>query len=146
MADRGWKSEGREKKSILSFRDLDVYQSARKQSWRLFELTKRFPRDERFSLIDQVRRSSRAVGAMIAEAWASRRYEALFVNKLYQAMGEAHETQSWLDAALDCKYINAETHRDLDHEWQHIGAMLRRMIEKSSTFCVQPKKEDVKPG
>ena len=65
-------------------------------------------------------------------------YEALFVNKLYQAMGEAHETQSWLDAAQDCRYLDAETYRNLDNEWQHIGAMLRRMIEKSETFCIPP--------
>jgi four helix bundle protein len=120
--------------AIQSFRDLDVYRAARDQARRLFELTKTFPREERYSLIDQVRRSSRAVGALVAEAWAFRRYEAAFVNKLHQAMGEANETQSWLDSALDCDYITAEVPGDLDGNWQRIGGMLRRMAERAESF------------
>jgi four helix bundle protein len=121
--------------AVEGFRDLDTYQKARRQSRRIFKLTRRFPKEERYSLTDQIRRSSRAVGALIAEAWARRRYEAAFVNTLNQALGEAMETQSWLDAALDCGYITGETHETLDTEWQRIGGKLRRMIQQSEQFC-----------
>ena len=86
-------------------------------------------------MIDQIRRSSRAVNAMIAEGWARRRYPPAFVNKTNEALGEAMETQAWLDHALACSYISAERHRELDEAWQHIGAMLNRMIEKQADFC-----------
>jgi four helix bundle protein len=120
---------------VQQFRELDTYQKTRRQSSRIFELSRRFPKEETYSLTDQIRRSSRAVGALIAEAWARRRYEAAFVNKLNQALGEAMETQSWLDAALDWGYIEADTHERLDREWQHIGGKLRRMIQQSERFC-----------
>ena len=90
---------------IKSFRDLDVYRLAREQAKRIFVLSKIFPVEERFSLTDQIRRSSRAVNAMIAEAWARRRYQAAFINKINEALGEAMETQAWLDHALLCGYI-----------------------------------------
>ena len=89
--------------SIRSFRDLDVYTQARQQAKNVFVVIKSFPREERYSLTDQIRRSSRAVNAMIAEAWARRMYPAAFVNKIDEAMGEAMETQAWLDHALDCR-------------------------------------------
>ena len=117
--------------TIQSFRDLDTYQKAR----RIFDVTSRFPKEETYALTDQIRRSSRAVGALLAEAWARRRYEAAFIDKLNQAMGEAMETQSWLDAARDCGYIDVETHEKLDQEWQHIGGKLNRMIQRSDRFC-----------
>jgi four helix bundle protein len=120
---------------IRSFRDLDVYQNARRLSRDVFQLTRSFPNEERYSLTDQIRRSSRAVGAMIAEAWARRRYQAAFVNKLNEALGEAMETQAWLDHALDCGYITQQQFDDLDQRAQHIGGMLNRMIDKADTFC-----------
>jgi four helix bundle protein len=120
---------------IRSFRDLNVYQKARVEAKNIFELTKSFPNEERFSLTDQVRRSSRAVNAMIAEAWAKRRYEAAFISKINDALGEAMETQSWLDHALDCAYISASQFAQLDAEWQHIGGMLNRMMERAAEFC-----------
>lgn len=80
---------------IRSFRDLKVYQAARGEARRVFETTQAFPPEEKFSLTDQIRRSSRAVNAMIAEAWARRRYQAAFVNKINEALGEAMETQAW---------------------------------------------------
>ncbi|MFB6272956.1 MAG: four helix bundle protein [Salinibacter sp.] len=104
-----------------SFRDLETYQKARQQSQYIFRLTQEFPKEETYSLTDQIRRSSRAVCALLAEAWARRPYEAAFVNKLNQALAEAMETQSWLDAAHDCGYIEAETHDTLDTEWERIG-------------------------
>ena len=72
---------------------------------------------------------------MIAEAWARRRYEAAFVNKLNEALGEAMETQAWLDHARECGYINRDLHLELDQAWQYIGAMLNKMIQKADIFC-----------
>ena len=120
---------------IRSSQDLNVYQKARDEAKAIFELTNSFPREERYSLTDQVRRSSRAVNAMIAEAWAKRRYEAAFVSKINDALGEAMETQSWLDHALDCHYLDASQFAKLDSEWQHIGGMLTRMTDRASDFC-----------
>ena len=120
---------------IRSFRDLKVYQQSRVESQRIFKMTQTFPRDERYSLTDQIRRSSRAVKSMIAEAWAHRRYPASFVSKLTDALGEATETQSWLDDALDCGYINAPQHRDHDEAWQSLGGMINNTIERADDFC-----------
>jgi four helix bundle protein len=120
---------------IRGFRDLEVYQRSKREAKSVFLATKRFPRDERFSLTDQVRRSSRATGSMIAEAWARRRYPAAFISKLTEALGEAMETQAWLDHALECEYLTEEEHMSLDGAWQEIGAMLNGMIEKTDAFC-----------
>ena len=120
---------------IRGFRDLEVYQRSKREAKRLFVVSKRFPRDERFSLTDQVRRSSRATGSMIAEAWARRRYRAAFISKLTEAFGEAMETQAWLDHALECGFITATEFTDLDSGWQEVGAMINGMIDKTDTFC-----------
>jgi four helix bundle protein len=120
---------------IRSFRDLDVYRLGREQAKRIFQVTKTFPKEETYSLTDQIRRSSRAVNALIAEGWGRRRYVAAFVNKMDEALAEAMETQAWLDHALDSVYINPPLHRELDDAWQHIGAMLNRIIERADTFC-----------
>src|SRR5215471_13088071 len=106
---------------IKSFRDLDVYVVAREQAKKIFIVSKSFPKVERFSLTDQIRRSSRAVNAMLAESWARRRYPASFINKINEALGETMETQSWLDQALECEYIDVDQHRELDAAWQRIG-------------------------
>jgi four helix bundle protein len=120
---------------INSFRDLNVYKTARAQSRMIFKITQTFPSEERFSLTDQIRRSSRAVNAMIAEAWARRPYVASFSHKINEALGEAMETQAWLDHCLDCDYITAAQHRQFDSAWQSIGAMLYRMMERAESFC-----------
>lgn len=120
---------------IRSFRDLEVYQRARVEAQRVFKLSHIFPREERFSLTDQIRRSARAVKSMIAEAWAHRRYPASFVSKLTDALGEATETQSWVDDAWDCGYITAAQHRKHDDAWQAVGGMLNNTIEKADDFC-----------
>lgn len=120
---------------VKSFRDLRVYQVALEQAKKVFIISKNFPKEETYSLTDQIRRSSRAVNAMIAEAWARRRYQAAFINKLNEALGEAMETQAWLDHARECDYINLDKHRELDEAWQYIGAMLNRMIRKADIFC-----------
>jgi four helix bundle protein len=124
---------------IQSFRNLDVYKLGREQAKRVFLVSKSFPKEETYSLTSQIRRSSRAVNALIAEAWGRRRYIAAFVNKMDEALAEAMETQAWLDHALDCAYINETLHRELDDAWQHIGAMLNRIIERADTFCSRAK-------
>jgi four helix bundle protein len=116
---------------IKSFRDLIVYQAARSEGLRIFKITKKFPSEETYSLIDQIRRSSRAVNAMIAEGWARRRYKAVFINKINEAM----ETQAWLDRALACEYLSDTEFKSLDTKWQEIGAMLNGMIGKADSFC-----------
>lgn len=125
-----------------SFRDLNVYKLARESALRVFDLTKQFPKEERFSLTDQIRRSSRAVGAIIAEAWARRSYKAAFINKLNEALGEALETQSWLDASFDCKYATEDECRSLNMNYDHIGGMLRRMTDRADDFCRFPAATD----
>src|SRR5437763_16252775 len=121
--------------TVKSFRDLNVYQLARESARRVFQLTKTFPAEERYALTDQIRRSWRAVKAMIAEAWARRRYKAAFINKIDEALGEANETQSWLDDALDDGYVLKEDFHELNDRYQAIGGMLSRMIDRADDFC-----------
>ena len=118
-----------------SFRDLKTYQLGRQGTRRIFEISKGFPKEERYSLTDQVRRSSRAVKAILAEGWARRRYKPVFVNKLSEALGEATETQSWLDDALDTGYIDQETFNELDQLYQNVGGKLNTMIARADDFC-----------
>ena len=122
-------------KIARSFRDLNVYQMAREAAQKIHEFSRRLPVDERYALSDQIRRSSRAVKAMIAEAWARRRYKAVFVNKLDEALGEATETQSWLDDAADAKYLPAEEFTAFDSQYDSITRMLSRMIDRADDFC-----------
>lgn len=120
---------------IRSFRDLNVYQNARIEARSIFQLSQSFPREGRFSLTDQIRRSSREVKSMIAEAWGHRRYRASFVSKLTDALGETTETQSWLDDALDCGYISEAQHHQHDVSWQSLGGMINNTIERADDFC-----------
>jgi four helix bundle protein len=120
---------------IRSFRDLRAYQQARSEANRVFEVTKTFPKEEKISLTDQIRRSSRAVKSMIAEAWGHRRYPASFISTLTDAIGEANETQSWLDDALDYGYIQPAQHQEFISAWQSIGGMIANMIVKADDFC-----------
>ena len=117
------------------FRDLIVYQKARAAAQEIFELTNRFPRDEKFSLTDQIRRSSRSVGAQIAEAWAKRRYEAHFISKLTDADGDQMETQHWLETALDCKYLFREEANTFLQKYAELGRLLGGMMAKAELFC-----------
>src|SRR2546429_8562894 len=100
-----------------SFRDLTVYQKADEVAKKIFVLSRKFPPAERYSLTDQIRRSSRAVKAMIAEAWGRRRYKAVFINKLDEALGEATETQSWLDDILSSEYLSAAEFNVLNSQY-----------------------------
>ena len=118
-----------------SFRDLKVYQAAREAARSVFEVSRNFPPEERYSLIDQIRRSSRAIKAMIAEAWARRRYKAAFVNKINEALGEAYESQSWLDDALDSRYLSRQAFEEIDKRYDAIGGMLSRIMDRAGDFC-----------
>jgi len=115
--------------------DLEVYKLALELQRRIFEITKTFPREEMFSLTDQVRRSSRSVGANIREAWAKRRYPAHFVSKLSDSDGESEETIHWLLSALDCKYIEQAIKEELVGEYRHVSGMLNKMMDNSDSWC-----------
>jgi four helix bundle protein len=121
-----------------SFKDLIVYHKARATAKRVFGFTKRFPKEEMYSLTDQVRRSSRSVGAQIAEAWAKRRYEKHFVSKLTDADGEQQETQHWIESAADCGYLTQEEVGSLNSDLAEIGRMLNSMMDKAASFCGEP--------
>ena len=118
-----------------SFRDLKVYQKARKLSREIFAVTKTFPKEEMYSLTDQIRRSSRSIGANIAEAWAKRRYEKHFVSKLTDSAGEQQETQHWIGVAFDCGYISETQGREFVDKCLEVGRMLGGMISKAELFC-----------
>jgi len=118
-----------------SFRDLIVYKKARAVAKKIFELSKEFPKEELYSLTDQVRRSSRSIGAQIAEAWAKRRYERHFVSKLSDADGEQLETQHWIETAEDCGYITSSKAVEINDELSEIGRMLNSMMSKADKFC-----------
>jgi four helix bundle protein len=118
-----------------SFKDLRVYQKAREASGAVFKLSKAFPREEIYSLTDQIRRASRSVGAQIAEAWGKRRYEKHFVSKLTDADAEQMETQHWVGEASDCGYLSAADATQLNSGLEEIGRMLNSMIEKADSFC-----------
>ena len=120
---------------VNSFRDLIVYRKARELSWIIFQLTERFPKKEHYSLTDQIRRSSRSVGAQIAEAWAKRQYEKHFLSKLTDADGEQQETQHWIETAHDCKYIAQEEAQQLLEQCSEIGRLLGGMMAKAEQFC-----------
>ena len=120
-----------------SFRDLLVYQKAKAVSRRIFELSKAFPKEETYSLTDQIRRASRSIGAQIAEAWAKRRYERHFVSKLTDADAEQMETQHWVDEAYDCQYVDPKQAEELTEELMQIGRMLNSMMDKANLFCAQ---------
>lgn len=116
-----------------SVRELDVYKLAFKTAMEIFE--KSFPKEEKYSLTDQIRRSSRSVCANLAEGWRKRRYKAVFINKLSDASQEAAETQAWLEFALACNYIDQEIFKKLDGQYEHIFAMLITMERKADKFC-----------
>jgi four helix bundle protein len=133
-------SEGRRKdkdkvNKIRSVRDLKVYRKAFDIAMEIFELTKKFPKEETYSLTDQIRRASRSVCSNISEGWRKRRYKAVFLNKLTDSGQEAAETQTWLEFSLHCKYIDEETFKRLDDGYEHVFAMLSSMEKKADTFC-----------
>ena len=122
---------------INSAKDLDVYKKAYALSMDIFHLSKSWPAEEKYSLTDQVRRSSRSVCSNLREAWAKRRYEAHFISKLSDCDGENSETDTWLDYARDCGYISSEKHDELSTEVSEVGKMLGSMLYKPDPFLIK---------
>jgi four helix bundle protein len=131
-----------ELKHAESFHDLIVYQKSRQLQREIFRITKSFPKEEIYSLTDQIRRSSRSVGENISEAWAKRRYEKHFISKLTDSDGEQMEIQHWIETALDCNYIDQVTRKQLLDTCLEIGRMLGGMMAKAGLFCGDPKAID----
>jgi four helix bundle protein len=122
---------------IKSAKDLIVYQKAYDLAMRIFYTSKSFPKEEQYSLTDQIRRSSRSVCSNLREAWAKRRYEAHFVSKLTDADGENGETETWLDFAYDCGYLPERDHALFAKKCHEVGAMLGSVINDPSSFILK---------
>lgn len=120
---------------VNSFTELEVYKLARKLQNEIYRMTQSFPKEEMFSLTDQIRRSSRSVGAQIAEAWAKRRYKKHFVSKLTDSDGEQLETQHWILTALDSGLWDNEAAQKLLDKYMIVGRQLWTMINKADDFC-----------
>ena len=127
------------RKKIVTHRDLEVYEKAFDTAMRVFELTKSFPQDERYSLTDQIRRSSRSVCANLAEAWRKRRYENAFISKLSDAEAEAAETQVWLEFAVKCEYVSREGPAEMYVTYDEIIATIVGMITHASSWTIGEK-------
>jgi four helix bundle protein len=120
---------------VKSFKELEVYKLSRLLANEIFYLTRIFPSEEKYALTDQMRRSSRAIGAQIAESWGKRRYENHFISKLTDADSEQFETQHWIEVAYENEYISEQIMNDLLSKCESIGKMLYSMMDKSSLFC-----------
>jgi four helix bundle protein len=123
--------------NIRSYRELRVYQAAFEAAMQIFELTKSFPAEERFSMTDQMRRASRSVCSNIAEAWRKRRYEAHFVSKLSDAETEAEETRVWLQFAQRCGYLTDAKAQELDATYDKILGQLVKMISEPQKWVIR---------
>jgi len=123
--------------SIRHFRELRVYQGAMEAAMRVFELTKAFPVEEKYSMTDQMRRSSRSVCANLAEAWRNRRYQNAFVAKLSDAESEACETQVWVEFAQRCGYFNDEITQQLDEAYDQVIGQLVKMIQEADKWTIK---------
>jgi four helix bundle protein len=120
--------------SLNGHKSLRVYQLAYELAMEIYHVTKSFPAEEKYSLTDQTRRSSRSVAANIAEGYRKMQYQKMFVNKLADSDGDAAETQSWLDFSLDCGYISREIHDSLYRRYESVGGMLGNMIQHPEKF------------
>ena len=120
---------------VQDFRDLGVYQKAFELQQQIFELSKSFPQEERYSLTDQLRRSSRSVGGNLAEAWKKRNYPAHFANKLTDSDSEQAETIHWIRTAHACGYVTDQEYEGLVYQCEQIGKMLGAMIRDKENWC-----------
>lgn len=130
---------------IKSYRELEVYKKAMDLAMKVFKLSKDFPPEERFSLTDQIRRSSRSVCTNIAEAWRKRRYPAAFVAKLSDAETEAAETQVLADFALRCEYWDEKTFHEIHEGYQIVLGQIVRMAEQPEKWQILPRKNSQRP-
>jgi four helix bundle protein len=120
--------------AIKSIKDLKIYTVSYKLAMGIYEITKKFPKEETYSLTDQIRRSSRSVAINIREGYAKRRYEQVFIRHLNDALGSCEETRGWLDFSFDCKYITNAEHRDLDKQYDELSAMLYALMRSWKTY------------
>ena len=130
---------------IQIFRNLIVYQKAFKLAMDIFEATKSFPKEELYSLTDQIRRSSRSITSNLSEAWAKKIYIKSFINKISDALAEEYETEVWLDFALQCGYIPKEQHQDLINGYDEVRKILISMVHHPDKFC-QPNSQLTTPN
>ncbi|MBK1894282.1 four helix bundle protein [Chryseobacterium paridis] len=121
--------------TVKFHQDLRVFQKSFEMAMAVYEISKSFPKEELYSLTDQIRRSSRSVSANISEAWGKRKYEKSFIAKLTDSEGEARETQTWLQFSLACKYINEDQFNNLNNQYNQIIGMLVSMISQSEKWC-----------
>ncbi len=121
--------------SFQGFRDLIVFQKSYELAIEIFKVSCNFPVEEKYSLIDQIRRSSRSIPVNIAESWAKRIYLKAFINKLSDALGEEFETEVWLNMAYDLNYISSDIHHDFISKYDEIRKMLISMINNPNKFC-----------
>ena len=125
---------------ISSYKELRVYQAAMNAAMRIFEISKRFPHEERYSLTDQIRRASRSVCSNIGESWRRRRYRAAFISKLNDSETEAEETRVWLEISWRCGYISESEAAELDCTYDRILAQLVTMIDRPDQWLVKARK------
>ena len=125
---------------ISSYKELRVYQAAMDAAMRIFEISKRFPPEERYSLTDQMRRASRSVCSNIGESWRKRRYRAAFISKLSDSETEAEETRVWLEISWRCGYISRAEGDSLDKEYDNILGQLVTMIDRPEAWLIKPRK------
>jgi four helix bundle protein len=121
---------------VVRHQDLEVYKKAFDLAMRIFELSKSFPQEEKYSLTDQIRRSSRSVCANFAEAWRKRRYKPAFISKISDSEGEAAETQTWIEFSVKCKYIEIQEGRDLYKGYDEVISMLVAMISNADKWVL----------
>jgi four helix bundle protein len=120
---------------VRTFEELEVYKLSRKLAQKIYHLTMSFPKEEKYSLTDQIRRSSRSIGAQIAEAWAKRKYKKHFESKLTDADGEQHETRHWILSALDSQLLTDQLADELFEQYKIVWRQIQTMIDKSDGFC-----------
>ena len=130
-------------KKIIRHQELEVYKKAFEAAMQIFELSKNFPKEETYSLTDQIRRASRSVYSNIAEAWRKRRYEAAFISKLNDSEGEAAETQTWLEFSVRCEYMDREIGRKLFKTYDEIISMLVSMINNPNDWVLPSGKREI---
>jgi four helix bundle protein len=126
---------------IKNAKEMDVYKLAYEQAMDIFFMSKSFPKEEKYSLTDQIRRASRSVCGNLKEAWAKRRYVAHFTSKLTDCDGENSETETWVDFAKDCQYITLDDYKRLVDRNHRVGKMLGNMLNKAEIFCNKGKSQ-----
>jgi len=127
---------------VKSFDEFEAYKEAFLLSTEIFQISKTFPREERYALTDQIRRASRSIGANLAESWAKRKYPAQFLSELTDADGELQETKHWLAIVEKCQYSDPARLKELQKHVDQVGRLLGGMIRDSESFCVKQCMED----